>query len=186
MIKTAKFLASPSCADRVRFTIASAPGTLSAVAPPNRTCSRTAAETGYAFPGASSSLLAAARVLMSSPLARPDQTAAEAAVASGVQGLKACGETPSTSALRPLTVTLPPSTGSTAATPPSFLILATCAAVIPPRTPAMRSGTSCCREPVPPAAPPDADGPALAAGPGTRADETCEEGRPPAGASTAA
>ena len=49
LIKMAKFLASPSCAARVRFTIASAPGTLSAVGPPNGTCSRIAAETGYDF-----------------------------------------------------------------------------------------------------------------------------------------
>ena len=50
LIRTAKFLASPSCADRVRFTTASAPFTLSAVGSPNGTCSRIAAETGYDFP----------------------------------------------------------------------------------------------------------------------------------------
>ncbi len=60
----------------------------------------------------------------------------------GVQGRNACGETPSTLALWPLTVIFPPSTGSTAVTPPSLLILASCAAVIPPGTPAIRSGTN--------------------------------------------
>ena len=45
LIRTAKFLASPSCADRAWSTIASAPGTLSAVGAPNGTCSLTAAET---------------------------------------------------------------------------------------------------------------------------------------------
>src|SRR5271154_770461 len=50
LIRTAKFLASPSCADRVRFTIASAPGTLSSLGLPNGTCSRVAAETGYDRP----------------------------------------------------------------------------------------------------------------------------------------
>ena len=186
LIKTAKFLARPSCADRVRSTIASAPGTLRAVAPPNGTCSRTAAETVTGWPPVRWSLLAAAWVLISSPLARPDQTAAEAAVASVVQGRKACGETPSTSALCPLTVTFPPLTGSTAATPPSFLILASCAAVIPPGAAAMRSGTSSCRELVPAAAEGDADGPAITAWPSVRADETCEEGVPPATAASAA
>ena len=44
-IRTAKFFASPSCADRVWSTIASAPGTLSAVCAPNGTCASTAAET---------------------------------------------------------------------------------------------------------------------------------------------
>ncbi len=52
LIRTAKFLASPSWADLIRFTIASAPGTLSAVGSPNGTCSRIAAETGYDFPAA--------------------------------------------------------------------------------------------------------------------------------------
>ena len=52
LIRTAKFFASPSCADRARSTIASAPGTLSSVGPPNGIGSRTAAETGYACPAA--------------------------------------------------------------------------------------------------------------------------------------
>src|ERR1700678_181509 len=82
---------------------------------------------------------------MSWPWLRSDQIVAEAAVASGVQGRKAGGETPSTSALCPLTVTFPPSTGSTATTPPSLVILASWAGVIPPGTAAMRSGTNCCR-----------------------------------------
>ena len=37
LIRTAKFFASPSCADRAWSTIASAPGTLSAVCAPNGT-----------------------------------------------------------------------------------------------------------------------------------------------------
>src|SRR3984957_5190926 len=82
---------------------------------------------------------------MSWPWLRSDQIVAEVAVASGGQGRKACGETPSTLAPCPLTVTLPPSTGSTAATPPSLRILASWAGVIPPGTAAMRSGTNCCR-----------------------------------------
>ena len=45
LIRTAKFCASPSCADRAWSTIASAPGTLSAVWAPNGTCACTAAET---------------------------------------------------------------------------------------------------------------------------------------------
>ena len=65
LIRTAKFLASPSCADRVRFTIASAPGTLSSLGLPNGTCSRIAAETGYDCPAVRCSLRAAAAVLMS-------------------------------------------------------------------------------------------------------------------------
>src|SRR6202041_3588845 len=67
LIRTAKFLASPSCADRVRFTIASAPGTLSSVGAPNGTCSRTAAETGYDRPAVRCSLRAAALVLINWP-----------------------------------------------------------------------------------------------------------------------
>ena len=102
-------------------------------------------------------------------------------MASGVQGRKACGETPSTSALFPLTVTFPPSTGSTAATPPSLRILASWAGVIPPGTAAMRSGTNCCRgaEPLDPGEPVR---PAV----GAESDETWEEGAPPAGDATAA
>ena len=46
LIRTAKFRARPSCADLVRFTIASAPVTLSAVTPPNGSRARTAADTG--------------------------------------------------------------------------------------------------------------------------------------------
>ena len=67
------------------------------------------------------------------------------AVSGGVQDRNACGDTPSTSALCPLTVTLPPSMGSTARTPVSLAILANCAAVIPAGTAAMRSGTNSCR-----------------------------------------
>src|SRR5215469_6576821 len=113
---------------------------------------------------------------MSWPWLRSDQTFAEVAVASGVQGRKACGETPSTSALCPLTVIFPPSTGSTATTPPSLLILATWAEVIPPGTAAIRSGTNCCRG-ADPAGPEDA---AVGPEPGTGSDETWEEGGPPA------
>src|SRR6516162_1790498 len=91
---------------------------------------------------------------MSWPRLRSDQTVAEAAVASGVQGRKACGETPSTSAACPLTEIFPPSTGSTATTPPSFLIWASWPGVIPPGTAAIRSGTNCGRaDPVDPADP---------------------------------
>src|SRR5579863_9888107 len=107
---------------------------------------------------------------MSWPWLRSDQMVAEVAVASGVQGRKACGETPSTSALCPLTVTFPPSTGSTATTPPSLRILATWAAVTPPGTAAMRSGTNCCRGVDPPAAV-AADGTVVGADSGTEADE---------------
>ena len=178
LIRTAKFLASPSCADLVRFTIASAPGTLSAVGPPNGTCSPIAAETGYDFPAVRCSLRAAASVLMSRPWLRFDQTAAEAAVASGVQGRKACGDTPSTSALCPLTVIFPPSTGSTATTPLSFLILATWAELMPPGTAAIRSGTNCCRGTVPPGP----EDPVI----GPKPEEAWEDGVPPAGAATAA
>src|ERR1700723_1739603 len=182
LIRTAKFLASPSCTDRVRFTIASAPGTLSSVGAPNGTCSRTAAETGYDRPAVRCSLRAAALVLINWPRLRSDQHAAEAAVASGVQGRKARGETPSMSALCTLTVTLPPSIGSTATTPPSLRILASWAEVIPPGTAAIRSGTYCWRGAG--AADPAALG-GRAAGPevGTRcteADETWGEGVPPA------
>src|SRR5580693_6695956 len=106
---------------------------------------------------------------MSWPLLRSDQIVVEAAVASGVQGRKACGETPSTSALRPLTVTFPPSTGSTAATPPNLRILASRAGVIPPGTAAMRSGTNCRRD-AEPADPGGPEGLAL----GTEPDETWE------------
>jgi len=124
-------------------------------------------------------------VLMSWPWLRSDQTVAEAAVASGVQGRKACGETPSTSALCPLTVIFPPSTGSTAATPPSLLILATWAEVIPPGTAAMRSGTNCCRG-ADPAGPADPEGAAVGAESGPESDLTWEEGAPPTGEATAA
>src|SRR5580700_7475518 len=114
---------------------------------------------------------------MSWPLLRSDQIVVEAAVASGVQGRKDCGETPSTSALFPLTVIFPPSTGSTAATPPSLRILASWAGVIPPGTAAMRSGTNCCRaaELADPGEPE-----------GAKSDLTWEEGAPPAGDATAA
>src|SRR5580704_14339839 len=118
---------------------------------------------------------------MSWPLLRSDQIVVEAAVASGVQGRKACGETPSTSALFPLTVIFPPSTGSTAATPPSLRILASWAGVIPPGTAAMRSGTNCCRGAEPPGTGEPA-GPAV----GAESDEKWEEGAPPAGDTTAA
>ncbi len=84
---------------------------------------------------------------MSWPWLRSDQIVADAAVASGVQGRKAWGETPSTSALFPLTVTFPPSTGRTATTPASLLILVSWAEVIPPGTAAIRSGTSSGWEP---------------------------------------
>src|ERR1700747_775092 len=111
---------------------------------------------------------------MSWPLLRSDQIVFEAAVASGGQGRKAFRETPSTSAACPLPVPSPPSTGSTAATPPSLRILASWAGVIPPGTAAMRSGTNCCRavEPVDRGEP---EGPAL----GADTDERCEEGGPP-------
>src|SRR6516165_2318074 len=114
---------------------------------------------------------------MSWPWLRSDQIVAEAAVASGVQGRKACGETPSTLALCPLTMTFPPSTGSTATTPPSFLILATWAEVIPPGTAAIRSGTNSCRGA-------DPSGPGDPEDPGSGA--TWEEGGPPAGEAIAA
>lgn len=117
---------------------------LSAVAPPNGTCWSVAAETRYEFPALRCSLLAAAAVLTSFPWLRSDHAAAEPAVDSGVQGRNACGETPSTLALRPLTVTFPPSTGSTARTPLSLAILVSCAEVIPPGTAAIRSGTYNC------------------------------------------
>src|SRR5579859_4898311 len=189
LIRTAKFLARPSCADRVRFTIASAPGTLSSLGLPNGTCSRTAAETGYDCPAVRPSLRAAALVLMSLPWLRSDQIVPEVAVASGVQGRKACGETPSTLALLPLTVILPPSTASTAATPPSLRILASSAGVIPPAAAAIRSGTNCCRGAEPPAAGPEVGpevGPEMGTAPGSEADETWEEGVPPARVTTAA
>src|SRR6516225_2630777 len=82
---------------------------------------------------------------MSCPLPRSDQIAAEPAVDSGVQDRNACGETPSMLALWPLTLTFPPSTGSTACTPLSLVILASCAGVMPLGTAAMRSGTNSCR-----------------------------------------
>src|ERR1051326_886711 len=119
---------------------------------------------------------------MSWPWLRSDQILAEVAVASGVQGRNACGETPSTLALCPLTMILPPSTGSTATTPPSLRILATWAEVMPPGTAAMRSGTYCCLDAAVPAGAAVAEGPVV----GTEADETCEEGVPPAGGLTAA
>src|SRR5271169_1804329 len=122
---------------------------------------------------------------MSWPRLRSDQIVAELAVASGVQGRKARGETPSTSALFPLTVTFPPSTGSTAATPPNLRILASWAGVIPPGTAAMRSGTNCCRG-AEPADPGEPEGLALGADPGPDPDETWEEGVPPAGDAIAA
>jgi hypothetical protein len=53
-------------------------------------------------------------VLTSRPLPRFDQIRDELAEASGVQDRNACGETPSTFALWPLTLTFPPSTGSAA------------------------------------------------------------------------
>ena len=90
-------------------------------------------------------MLAAAWVLTSCPRLKSVQTAFAAAVSGGVQDRNACGETPSTSALWPLTVTLPPSMGSTARTPVSLLILASCAGVIPVGVAAMRSGTNSCR-----------------------------------------
>ena len=80
-------------------------------------------------------------VLTSWPLPRFDQIAAEPAVDSGVQDRNACGETPSTLALWPLTLTFPPSTGSTAWTPRSLEIAASCEEVMPLGTAAMRSGT---------------------------------------------
>src|SRR5580704_12562332 len=122
---------------------------------------------------------------MSWPLLRSDQILVEAAVASGVQGRKACGETPSTSALCPLTVTFPPSTGSTAATPPSLRILASWAGVIPPGTAAIRSGTNCCRAAAS-LGTGELVGPAVGARSGREPDETWEEGVPPAGDATAA
>src|SRR5579859_5700356 len=122
---------------------------------------------------------------MSWPWLRSDQIVAELAVASGVQGRKSCGETPSTLALLPLTVTRPPSTASTAATPPSLRILASSAGVIPPGTAAIRSGTNCCRGAGPPAAGPEV-GPEVGTVPGSEADETWEEGVPPARVTTAA
>src|SRR6516225_232726 len=116
---------------------------------------------------------------MSCPLARSDQTAAEAAVASGVHGRNACGETPSTLALWPLTVTFPPSTGRTAVTPPSLLISASCAEVIPPGTAAIRSGTNACRD-ADSRFPADPEAPASWVGRGNESDATWEEGMPPA------
>ena len=101
-------------------------------------------------------------MLTSSPWPRPDQTAAAAAVPGGVQARNAWGETPSTSAAWPLTVTCPPSSGSTARTPPSLPILASCAEVIPPGAAAMRSGTNSCRG----GAPGDPGDPAIGAGVG--------------------
>ena len=106
-------------------------------------------------------------------------------MASGVQGRNACGETPSTSAPCPLTVTFPPSTGSTAATPPSLRILASWAGVIPPGTAAMRSGTNCCRA-AESLGTGELVGPAVGACSGSEPDETWEEGVPPAGDATAA
>ena len=71
-------------------------------------------------------------------------------MASGVQDRNACGETPSTLALWPLTLTFPPSTGRAAWTPRSLVIAASCAEVMPLGTAAMRSGTySCCRRQFP-------------------------------------
>jgi len=73
-----------------------------------------------------------------------------------------------------------------AATPPSLRILASWAGVIPPGTAAMRSGTNCCPGAAELAGPevgpevgPDGD-----TAPGKEADETCEEGGPPAGDTT--
>ena len=84
-------------------------------------------------------------VLTSCPRLKSVQTAFAAAVSGGVQDRNVRGETPSTSALRPLTVTLPPSMGSTARTPVSLPILASCAGVILVGVAAMRSGTNSCR-----------------------------------------
>src|ERR1700751_4671946 len=121
---------------------------------------------------------------MSGPLLRSDQIVFEAAVASGVQGRKACGETPSTSALCPLTVIFPPSTGSTATTPLSFLILATWAELMPPGTAAIRSGTNCCLGTVPPGPEDPVASPEPPADPvvGPKPEEAWEDGVPPAGA----
>src|SRR5262245_20643267 len=83
-------------------------------------------------------------VLTSWPLLRSAQTPFAAAVSGGVQDRNACG-TPSTLTVWPLTVTLPPSTGSTARTPASLLTLASCAALIPVGVAAIRSGTKSCR-----------------------------------------
>ena len=87
---------------------------------------------------------------MSWPLPRFDQIAAEPAVDSGAQDRNACGETPSRLALWPLSVTFPPSTGSTAWTPRSLEIAASCEEVMPLGTAAMRSGTLSCRWETPP------------------------------------
>jgi hypothetical protein len=65
-----------------------------------------------------------------------------AAVAGGAQDRNARGDTPSTLAGLPSVLTCPPSTGSTARTPPSAAIRASCAAVKPPGTEATRSGTT--------------------------------------------
>ena len=80
-------------------------------------------------------------MLTSCPLPRFDQIAAEPAVDSDVQDRNACGETPSTLALWPLTLTFPPSTGRTDWTPLSLEIAASCEEVMPLGTAAMRSGT---------------------------------------------
>src|SRR5690349_20010776 len=90
-------------------------------------------------------MVAASPVLTSRPLPRSAQTPLAAAVCGGFQVLNACGDTPSTSAVLPLILILPPSTESTARTPLSLPILASSAGVIPDGAAAMRSGTSSCR-----------------------------------------
>jgi hypothetical protein len=84
---------------------------------------------------------AAARLAVSCLPDRRAQIPASAAVAGGVHDRKACDETPSRAAARPLIITWPPSTASTVRTLVNPPMAFTCAGLMPEGSTANRSGT---------------------------------------------
>ncbi len=101
-----------------------------------------AAVTGYQPPLTRPAVRPAATLVIRSPAAKPDQTAGLLAVAGGSHGRSAAASAASTVSCAPLTEIFAPSMASTARTPRSLRSRFRSAAVTPPGTEAMTSGTT--------------------------------------------
>src|SRR5580693_9281066 len=141
LTSTAMLRTRPSWRPRAASTIPSTPEIPAGACAPTVSSVLMPAVTGYRPPLASPAAWLAAAEVITSPAAKSDHTRWSLAVAGGVHGRSADAAAASTVSGRPLTVIFAPSMASTARTPLSLRSRARSAAVTPPGTEAMTSGT---------------------------------------------
>ena len=142
LTSTAMLRARPSRRPRFWSMMPSTPAIPSTACAPTVSRVLLAAVTGYRRPLTSRAVRPAATLVIRSPAAKPDQTRASPAVVGGSHGRSADALAASTVSCAPLTEIFAPSMASTARTPGSLRSRFRSAAVTPPGTEAMTSGTT--------------------------------------------